>query len=63
MELEVLGEPGAFERPGLLDVDPFELPEGEPLDLWLGALSRRRDHGTTARARPSGQSWSEGDRH
>ncbi len=51
MEVVVLGEPGALERPGLLDVDPLELPVGEPLYLWLGALSRRRDHGTAARAR------------
>jgi hypothetical protein len=60
----VLGEPRTLERPRLLDVDPLEALVPQALDLGLGALSRRRNHGRAAPgAGPSGQSWSEGDRH
>jgi hypothetical protein len=63
VEVEVLGEPGAFETRRLLDLQPSQIAVGEGLYLRLSALSLRRDDAMAPEARPSTQPWPGNDRH
>ena len=44
----MLSQPGALQRPRLLDVNPIDASVRQALYVWLGALRGRRSRGAVA---------------